>query len=199
VEVDRYDDVEPVYVEGLEEMEAFYDGYKSSLLKLCTERDVRTFKGKTIRYSGYVNKLMFLQDLGVIGREPVRYQDMAIVPLEFFHELVYPLVRFDEAEGDRDITVLVVRVLGRRGDSDICVTYDMVDYYDEERGVTSMAKTTGYTAAIVARMLARGEIGEKGIQWPVRVIKRDLFQQFMSSLRDRGVEITESILKTTQL
>jgi lysine 6-dehydrogenase len=199
VEVDRYDDVEPIYIEGVEEMEAFYDGYQSSLLKLCAERGVRTFKGKTIRYSGYVDKLMFLQDLGVIGREPILYQDRAIVPLEFFHELIYPLVKFDDAEGDRDMTVLVVRVLGRRGDSDICVTYDMVDYYDEERGVTSMAKTTGYTAAIVARMLARGEIVGKGIQWPVRVIKEDLFLQLMGCLRDRGVEISESFLKMSEL
>ena len=199
VEVNRYDDVEPIYIEDLDDMEAFYDGYPSSLLKLCAERGVRTFKGKTVRYAGYVDKLMFLQGLGIIDQEPVVYQGREIVPLEFFHKLVYPLVRFDDAEGDRDITILLVRVQGRKGHTDMCVTYKMVDHYDEERTVTSMAKTTGYTAAIVARMLARGDIREKGIQWPVRVIKGDLFKQLMSSLRDRGVDVTESILKKTEL
>jgi lysine 6-dehydrogenase len=199
VEVDRYDGLEPVYIEGLKDMEAFYDGYPSSLLKLCGERGVRTFKGKTIRYNGYVDKIRFLLDLGVIGSEPFNYQGREIVPLDFFHELIYPVVRFDEAAGDRDITVLLVRVEGRKGDSGVVATYDMVDYYDEEKGITSMAKTTGYTAAIVARMLARGDIRDKGIQWPVRIIKGELCGELLSSLRERGVEVTENILKTTEL
>lgn len=199
VEVDRYDDLEPVYIEDLEDMEAFYDGYPSSLLKLCIEKGVKTFKGKTIRYAGFVDKLMFLLDLGVIINEPVSYQGGEIVPLDFFHELIYPIIRFDEAEGDRDITVLLVRVIGMKGDSELCVTYDMVDYYDEEKGITSMAKTTGYTAALITQMLARGDIKGKGIQWPVRIIRGKLFKELMSSLRERGVEVTENILKTTEL
>jgi len=89
--------------------------------------------------------------------------------------------------------------VGAKGDSEVCAEYEMVDYYDEEKGITSMAKTTGYTAAIVARMLARGDFEAKGIQWPVHVIKGSLFQELMSSLRERGVEVTESILKTTEL
>ena len=48
-------------------MESFVDGFPSSLLKLCQEKKVKNFRGKTIRYSGFVDKIMFLQDLGVIG------------------------------------------------------------------------------------------------------------------------------------
>ncbi|MGD2142683.1 MAG: saccharopine dehydrogenase C-terminal domain-containing protein [Candidatus Bathyarchaeota archaeon] len=199
VEVDRYDDLEPVYIEGLKDMEAFYDGYPSSLLKLCEERGVETFKGKTIRYAGFVDKLMFLLDLGVIGDEPVEHKGQEIVPLDLFHELIYPIVRFDEEEGDRDLTVLLVRVEGIEGNSEKVVTYEMVDFYDEERGITSMAKTTGYTAAIIARMLARGDIEGAGIHWPIRVIRDRLFDDLLTSLRKRGVEITEHILTTTEL
>lgn len=69
----------------------------------------------------------------------------------------------------------------------------MVDYYDDEKGITSMAKTTGYTAAIIARMLARGALPEKGIRWPVRIIKGELFEELLSSLRDRGVHVIEIV------
>jgi lysine 6-dehydrogenase len=199
VEVDRYGDLEPVYIEGLRDMEAFYDGFPSSLLKLCEERGVRVFKGKTVRYAGFVDKLMFLLDLGVIGNEPVAYQGGEIVPLDFFHELIFRIVRFDEAEGDRDITVLLTRIEGVKGGSEMIVTYEMVDYFDEEKGITSMAKTTGYTAAIVARMLARGAFPQKGIQWPVRIVKGEIFRELMASLRERGVEVRENILKTTEI
>lgn len=191
VEVDRYDALEPVRCEGLKEMEAFYDGYPSSLLKLCLERGVKTFTGKTIRYAGFVEKLMFLLDCGIISKEPIAFEGREIVPLEFFNTLIYPKVKFEE--GDRDITVLKVRVTGTKGDSELSVSYDMVDHYDEERGITSMAKTTGYTAAIVARMLARGAIRRRGIRWPVRIIKGELFRELLSSLRERGVHVTETV------
>jgi lysine 6-dehydrogenase len=72
----------------------------------------------------------------------------------------------------------------------------MLDEYDEKAGMTSMAKTTGFTAAIIARILARGAVKTKGIMWPVRVIKGELFEELLSSLRARGVEITETITKT---
>jgi len=196
VMVDRYDDVESIFVERLRDMEAFYDGFPSSLLKLCLEKGVRTFKAKTVRYEGYVDKLMFLRDLGVIGERPVTFKDVEIVPMDFFQDLIYPLVKFDESKGDRDVTVLLVRVGGKKDGSDVQVSYDMVDFYDEERKVTSMAKTTGYTAAIVARILARGDIPQKGIQWPVRVVKGKLFDELLRGLRARGVVITETVTTT---
>jgi lysine 6-dehydrogenase len=195
-ELDRYSEVEAIFVNDHQEMEAFIDGFPSSLLKLCQEKKVKNFRGKTIRYSGYVDKLMFLLDLGVIGNKPVKYQGREIVPVDFFHELIYPIIKFDEKAGDKDVTVLLVRVTGKSEGKDIDVTYEMVDEYDEEHKMTSMAKTTGLTAAIIARMLAQGTVKKKGIQWPVRVIRGELFEELLSSLRKRGVEITETITKT---
>ena len=195
-DVDRYSEVESIFVDGYKDMEAFVDGFPSSLLKLCQEKRVENFRGKTIRYGGFVEKLMFLLELGVIGSKPITYQGREIVPLDLFHELIYPIIRFDEGAGDRDITVLLVRVSGKSGGLDVDVTYDMVDEYDEEKKVTSMAKTTGYTAAIIARILGGGAVKQKGIHWPVRVIRGPLFESLLSGLSERGVEITETITKT---
>jgi lysine 6-dehydrogenase len=195
-ELDRYTDVEAIFVDGYKDMEAFIDGYPSSLLKLCQEKGVKNFRGKTIRYEGFIDKLMFLLGLGVVGSKPINYQGRELVPVDLFHELIYPIIKFDEEAGDRDITVLLARVSGKKGGVDVEVTYDMVDEYDEETKITSMAKTTGLTAAIVARILARGAVKEKGIQWPVRVIKGELFEELLSSLSERGVKVTETITKT---
>ena len=194
-ELDRYTEVESIFVDGYKNMEAFLDGFPSSLLKLCQERNVKNFKGKTIRYEGFVNKLMFLLELGIISNKPIIYKGKEIIPVDFFNEVIYPIIKFDEKGGDRDITILLVGVSGKSKSVNIKVTYDMVDIYDEEKGITSMAKTTGYTAAIVLRMLARGDIKQKGIQWPVRVIRGQLFEELLRSLRERGVMVTETVTK----
>lgn len=199
VQLDRYSEVESIFVDGLQPMEAFTDGYPSSLLKLCIEKGVENFRGKTIRYAGFVDKIQFLNDMGLISTEPVDYDGKEVIPRELFHKIIYPLVKFDTDEGDRDITVLLVRVKGTKDGNETTISYDMVDYYDEENGVTSMAKTTGYSAAIMARMLGRGAIKEKGIQWPVRVILGDLFEELLSKLRERGVEITETVTTSREI
>jgi lysine 6-dehydrogenase len=193
VQMDRYSEVETINVDGLKPMEAFTDGYPSSLLKLCVEKGVKSFRGKTIRYSGFVEKIQFLDDLGLISEEPVNYEGHEVIPRELFHKIIYPLIKFDTDAGDRDLTVLVIKVEGVKDGNATTVSYDMVDFYDEEKGITSMAKTTGYSAAIMARMLGRGTVKEKGIQWPVRVIHGDLIEELLSELRKRGVEITETV------
>jgi len=199
VQMDRYSEVEPIYVDGLQQMEAFTDGYPSSLLKLCVEKGVKTFRGKTIRYGGFVEKIKFLDDLGLIGEEPVDYQGHDVIPRDLFHKIIYPLVKFDTEAGDRDLTVLFVRVEGVKDGNATTISYDMVDFYDEENGITSMAKTTGFSAAIMARMLGNGAIKEKGIQWPVRIIHGDLIEELLSELRKRGVEVTETVTRSREI
>ena len=193
VQMDRYSEVETINVDGLKPMEAFTDGYPSSLLKLCVEKGVKSFRGKTIRYGGFVEKIQFLDDLGLISDEPVDYEGHEVIPRELFHKIIYPLIKFDTDAGDRDLTVLLIKVEGVKDGNATTVSYDMVDFYDEKKGITSMAKTTGYSAAIMARMLGRGAVKEKGIQWPVRVIHGDLIEELLSELRKRGVEITETV------
>ena len=199
VQMDRYSEVEDILVDGIKPMEAFTDGYPSSLLKLCIEKGVQNFRGKTIRYEGFVDKILFLDDLGLIGTDPVDYEGKEVVPRELFHKIIYPLVKFDTEKGDRDLTVLFVRVEGIKDGNETSISYEMVDYYDEENGITSMAKTTGFSAALMARMLGRGAITKKGIQWPVRVILGDLFEELLSKLRERGVEITETVTTSREI
>ena len=199
VQMDRYSEVEPIYVDGLQPMEAFTDGYPSSLLMLCLEKGVINFRGKTIRYGGFVDKIKFLDEMGLIGTDPIDYEGTEVIPREIFHKIIFPLVKFDTTKGDRDITVLLVRVEGIKDGHSTTIRYDMVDYYDEENNVTSMAKTTGYSAAIIARMLGRGAIKKKGIQWPVRVILGDLFEELLTKLRERGVEITETVTTSREI
>jgi len=89
---------------------------------------------------------------------------------------------------DRDFTYARVKSIGEDG---IVVTQTLYDEFDEESGVHSMARTTGYPAVIMAKMIADGEIdfGE-GIFYPEKVAQRDdVSKKVISSLRAYGISI----------
>ncbi len=64
-----------------------------------------------------------------------------------------------------------------------------------DTGIMAMSKGVGYTASIVAKMLVRGDIKEKGVLSPLKHIP---VKKFMNSLKKRGIEIKEEtrILET---
>jgi len=66
----------------------------------------------------------------------------------------------------------------------------LIDYPDEETGFTAMERCTGWSAAIVAEMMARGEIppGAGGVENKVPA------RPFVEQLRERGIEVTERVL-----
>jgi lysine 6-dehydrogenase len=91
------------------------------------------------------------------------------------------------AEGNpEDMTVMRVIAKGRKG----MRTYDIFDKFDAERKITSMGKTTGYTASIVTQMLGRGEISGKGVIPPENAVEGVKVRKLISELSRRGVRIT---------
>jgi hypothetical protein len=67
----------------------------------------------------------------------------------------------------------------------------MVDRYDEKTGFTSMARTTAFTGAIVARLIAAGQVlaGAKQIVTPEKVICGPAFDQLMRELDRVNIRI----------
>lgn len=190
--VKRYTLGDPVCFEGIDRvLECFYDGFPETLHEVEKFKGVKRCTEKTVRYPGYCEKVNFLDESGLLSRETIEFKGLKVIPFEVFSKVIYPKVRLEE--GEKDITVLRVVVEGIKDGIKTCYTFDMVDYYDEERGVTSMAKTTSYTAAIIARMLGRGDISEKGFVPNVRVVRGDLLSQLLKELEKRGVTIKQTV------
>jgi saccharopine dehydrogenase-like NADP-dependent oxidoreductase len=70
-------------------------------------------------------------------------------------------------------------------------TWDMLDRYDVESGVTSMARTTGYTCTAAVRALAERRFTEPGLI-PPEVLGRapGLYEFIVDRLAERGVRFT---------
>jgi len=187
VEVDAMADLETIKFPGFGRLEAFTTDGLSTLLVTMKGR-VKNMVEKTARYPGHAEKILAMRDSGLFSTEPVEVGGMRVVPRKVAVAVLDKALRIGD---EKDVTVLRVDVVGKKNAKGVRKSFVMVDRFDEEQGVTSMARTTGYTAAIVARMVARGEIDERGVVPPETAVVK-VFKRFRSELEDRGIVVKET-------
>jgi len=175
---------EPIDFPGLGTLEAFNtDGLRS----LAETLDIPDMAEKTLRYPGHIDLMRAMRDTGLFSKEPVRVGGQTVVPLEVTSALLFPLWTYEE--GEIDLTVM--RIFGEsRGKR---VTWDLYDEADPATGTMSMARTTAYPAAIVARMLLDGTIDAPGVHAPEALAGNiTVVERLLKELEDRGVRYERS-------
>ena len=191
-------DGQPTLVPPLEELEevefpppigrveAFTSSGGVSTMPWTFAGRLRTIQNKTIRYPGHLAQLRAFYDLGLWDTEPVAVKGQPVVPREVFHALFEPHVTFP---GDRDVCAIRIRATGRKAGRPAQALVEMIDFYDEETGFTAMERTTGWDVAIVAAMIARGQIPHGVV--PVELaVPPDLF---VEELGRRGIEVRTEV------
>ena len=94
-----------------------------------------------------------------------------------------------------DLLAMQIMVQGKAAGEERGYVFKVLDRYDHEGKVSAMARTTGYTAAIVAGMLAEGKIGEKGVVPPEKLGMKEEFTRFLfAELKKRDIVIEESLI-----
>jgi lysine 6-dehydrogenase len=68
--------------------------------------------------------------------------------------------------------------------------YDIIDRHDERTGLSAMMRTTAFPASVIAQMMARGQVKEKGAIPQERCVPA---QQFVDELARRDIKIEESL------
>ena len=126
--------------------------------------------------------------VGLLSMTPVEVDGVQVAPKAVVDAILYPHVRM--GEDDRDITIFRVEATGKKNGHSRTYRIDMVDRYDEELGFTSMARVTAFTGAIVARMIARGDLQATGWVTPEKVITGPLFDRLVEELAAAGVVFT---------
>jgi lysine 6-dehydrogenase len=86
------------------------------------------------------------------------------------------------------VVALRVRCVGRKDDRPAEVILEMLDYYDDETQFSAMERTTGWSASIVAIMMAQGETprGAKPLETAVPG------HLFVKELEQRGIKLTKN-------
>jgi saccharopine dehydrogenase-like NADP-dependent oxidoreductase len=151
----------------------------------------------TVRWPGYAEKVTVLQDLGMLSPKPIDVGGVQVAPKALLDALLYPHVKL--AEGEIDITCFRVEAIGEKKGHRRKLKVEMVDWYDQELGFTSMARTTAMTGAIVARMIARGDVKAQGFLTPERIMVGPQFDILMDELSAINIRFEMTIEKAKPL
>jgi lysine 6-dehydrogenase len=182
-------DAELIYFPGLGTLEAFNTDGLRTLIGTIAAPDM---KEKTLRYPGHIEKMAVLRETGFFSQEEIEVGGVRVRPLDVTAKLLFP--KWKMGPTDRDLTVMKIVVEGRKDGRDRRYTYDLLDRFDESTGVHSMARTTGYTATVAARMLARGLFADKGVLAPESIGRRPECVKFLlDGLKERGIVYRETI------
>jgi lysine 6-dehydrogenase len=187
VTVDSLTEVETLdFAPPFGKMEAFHTSGGISTLPESFLGRVKDMDYKTIRYPGHCEKFELLIDLGLASSEEFQIGGARVKPRDVLRET---LQRRLPAEGP-DVVLIRVEFEGVAGGERKNIRYDIVDYFDAKTGLSAMMRTTAFPASIIAQMMARGEIQQKGAVPQEHCIPPD---SFVNELAKRGIQITESI------
>ncbi|MFN2283710.1 MAG: saccharopine dehydrogenase family protein [Anaerolineae bacterium] len=183
-------DAELLDFPGVGTLEAFNtDGLRT----LRRTLDAPFMKEKTLRYPGHINLMRVFRESGFFGTEPLDVDGVAVRPIDLTSKLLFD--HWKLRPGEEDFTVMQIIVEGERAGRRVRYTYDLLDRYDRETQTTSMARTTGYTATLVARQVLRGQFAQKGI-CPPEFIGRTpgCYADLLAGYAKRNIRLVETVV-----
>jgi len=183
-------EVEWIHFENLGTLEAFNtDGLRSLLY---TMPHIKNQKEKTMRYPGHVDIILSLKESGFFSDEPINVNGARISPLKVTSHILFNewKLGLDEEE----LTVMKVRLSGEENGRSKAVEWNLLDFYDHETKISSMARTTGYTCTAAVNLIAQNLFREKGV-YPPELIGRHkaCFDFVLTYLKERKVNWIEKV------
>ncbi|MDH5406414.1 MAG: saccharopine dehydrogenase NADP-binding domain-containing protein [Candidatus Aminicenantes bacterium] len=160
---------------------------------LFTRPDLKEFAEKTVRWPGHWQGVETLKECGLLDLEPIEIEGKKIAPRDFLLSLIEP--RLQPLEGDTDVCVMWNTAMGTKDGQKMRIDYYLWDEADTMNGISSMARVTGFSAAIGAVLIGRGELTNKGIVPPEDCIAGALYDKFLKELKKRNIDILETSAK----
>lgn len=188
VQVEAMSGLEEIKFPRVGKLEAFYtDGLRTLL---HTVKGARDMWEKSLRYPGHVEKIKLLKTLGFFDEKPVEVENHMIPPREITAKLLERKLKRPEIP---DIVAMLVEVSGLKDGRKVMYTSHVLDRLDKKRKVTAMARTTAYTTSIIAQLVAKKTIEEKGVIPPEKLgMNKKLYDKFMDLMKKRRITIKES-------
>jgi lysine 6-dehydrogenase len=186
-EVESMTELETLEFENFPPLEAFQTSGGTSTLPDTFLGKIRELDYKTIRYAGHCEKFKTMIDLGLCSSEELLVDYVKVTPRKVFGELLQRNLPADEP----DYVLVRLDFVGIQNGERKRLRCDIVDKFDEETGLSAMMRTTAFPASIIAQMMARGEVYERGATPQEKAIDAE---KFVAELERRNIKIKENWL-----
>ena len=194
-EVESMTEIEELSFAGFPPLEAFQTSGGTSTLPETFLGKIKELDYKTIRYAGHCDKFKTMIDLGLCSSDDIVADFVKVKPRKLFGELLqkhlpadgpdYVLVRLDFVGRGLKAETRPVGSVPQTGPDRL--RYDIVDKQDERTGLSAMMRTTAFPASIIAQMMARGDVLERGATPQEKAIDPD---KFVAELQRRSISIS---------
>ncbi len=188
-------DAEFVHFNGIGTLEAFNtDGLRSLIY---TMKHIPFMKEKTLRYPGHIRLIQALESAGFLDWEPILMNGIEVIPFDFTSQILFDAWKLGPEEPE--FTVMRIILKGTEKNVNKEIIYELYDEFDEKEKISSMARTTGFTATGTAEMILAGKFNEKGVFPPELVGKEpECFKFIMNYLEERNVHYKVQITADTK-
>jgi lysine 6-dehydrogenase len=185
MEVDSMTELETLSFDAFPELEAFQTSGGTSTLPDTFLGKIKELDYKTIRYNGHCDKFKTMIDLGLCSSEKILADYAKVTPRKVFGELLQQNLPANEP----DYVLVRLEFVGKIVGETKRLRYDIVDKFDEATGLSAMMRTTAFPASIIAQMMAKGEVSERGAIPQEKVIDAE---RFVAELSRRNIRIQEN-------
>jgi lysine 6-dehydrogenase len=184
VQVKALSEIEPVLFDApVGELEGFHTAGGLSTMAFRYEGKIPTMEYKTLRYPGHAQIMEAIRELGLLDLDPIDVKGVRVSPRDVAVSVMGP--RLTKPAG-KDLVALRVTVKGKKAGEAKTVKFELIDRYDETRGISAMMRTTGYSLSITGQMQARGEVKPAGVHTPDECIPAE---RYIAELGKRGIDI----------
>jgi len=156
--VESMTEIEDLAFDGFPPLEAFQTSGGTSTLPDTFLGKVRELDYKTIRYAGHCKKFKTMINLGLCSSDEISVDSQQVKPRRLFGEL---LQKHLPADGP-DYVLVRLDFVGQKDGGSKKMRYDIVDKLDEATSMSAMMRTTAFPASIIAQMMTRGEVLQRG-------------------------------------
>jgi lysine 6-dehydrogenase len=178
---------EPVnFAAPVGELEAFHTAGGLSTMASRYEGQIPTMEYKTLRYPGHAQIMEAIRDLGLIDSALLDVKGSMISPRDVAVAAMTPHLK---KPAGRDLVALRVSVEGTKAGKAVTHTFELIDRFDEARGISAMERTTGYSLSITGQLQAEGAITPSGVRTPDECVPGN---RYIAELAKRGIMIRDT-------
>ncbi len=152
-------DCENIHFDKVGTLEAFNTDGLRTLIE--TMSHIPNMKEKTLRYPGHAEYVSVLAKTGFFSEETINVKGSNIRPIDFTSAVL--IDNWKLRKNESEFTVMRVTIEGEESGKQRRHVYNLFDETDKEKALSSMARTTGFTATATVDFVLGKTKPEPGI------------------------------------